>query len=511
MQQSSANQKQLLVPFFSLILFVSSACAYAAPSVDDLEVNFGFEQFSLPDHEKMGMGRIGVRKAATSNLKIGVTGYTAMTGERGGFITIGVDGEYSFPLTQNLDLEFGLFVGAGGGKGGAQLAGGGLMLRENLGIGYKLGKLGKLSVGVSQVDFPENGKISSTQAYLAYSYAFKGLFESGFEGPPTWTSNRRDIEFSTKRHEISAIARQLRMNHHTHNDTGGPQADFSMIGTEWRTYLDDYCFLKAETSAAMNGNSAGYMQILAGGGLRLPLTNNLALSTSLTLGGGGGGGVDAAGGLMWDAALSLQYRLTNHWFIDLGADYLGASSGSFKAIAGTARLGYQFGLDANPNHFANHEQIWIGHPLRLRWAEQQYSGNSTNWRNQPNKDVGNLGVQVDYFLTPNWFVTGQGLGAYAGNAGAYMTGLMGLGGHFPMESTKLFVEAEALFGAAGGGGLAVGSGLVYQGNISLGYQFTPSLSLLGTIGTIKSADGNFSAKVAGISVGYQFRMFSPSN
>ncbi len=504
-----APTKKLIAQILPVLFAAGNAGA--APTVENFDIKMGFEEYSLPGNEKMGMGSIGVRKAMTPNFRMGVEGYTAMTGERGGFITIGVNGEYALPLTPNWDLEFGLFIGAGGGKGGAQLAGGGLMLRENLGLGYKLGNLGKLSFGVSQVDFPENGKISSTQAYLGYSYRFSGLFESGFDGPAHWSTKRREIDFTTKRHEVSAVARQLRISNNTRTDTCTHQADFATLGVEWRTYLDDYRFLKAETSAAMNGNSAGYMQILAGGGFRFPLSNSLALSTALTFGGGGGGGVDMAGGFMWDAALALQYRLTDQWFIDLGADYLTAPSGSFKTMAASARIGYQFGLDADRHHFANFEHTWTGHPIRLRWAEQQYTGNASNWRNKPEQDVGNLGVQVDYFLTPNWYLTGQGLGAYKGEAGAYMTGLMGLGGHLPIGRTGLFVEGEALLGAAGGGGLAVGSGLVYQGNIGLGYQLTPALSLMGSVGAIKSADGNFNANVAGVSLGYQFRLFSPTN
>ena len=46
-----------------------------------------------------------------------------------------------------------------------------------------------------------------------------------------------------------------------------------LLGVEWLSYLDQHWFLKLESEGAMGGQSNGYMQILAGGGYRLPLTH----------------------------------------------------------------------------------------------------------------------------------------------------------------------------------------------------------------------------------------------
>ncbi|NOS97691.1 MAG: hypothetical protein HOP25_04385, partial [Methylotenera sp.] len=71
-----------------------------------------------------------------------------------------------------------------------------------------------------------------------------------------------------------------------------------------------------------------------------------------------------------------------------------------------------------------------------------------------------------------------------------------------------FVEGEALLGAAGGGGLRVGGGLVAQGNASIGYQITDALSILATAGRMEALKGDFKANVAGISLAYQFTGFA---
>jgi hypothetical protein len=147
-------------------------------------------------------------------------------------------------------------------------------------------------------------------------------------------------------------------------------------------------------------------------------------------------------------------------------------------------------------------------PLRVRLTNQTYFKADDRWRNgDVNQEVSNLGVQVDYFLTPNWYVTGQGLAAYAGDAGAYMVGEVGLGSVWNV-TPNWFIEGEALFGAAGGGGLAVGSGLVAQGNASVGYRLNKALSIIATAGRIEALQGDFKANVAGVSLAYQFSAFT---
>jgi predicted porin len=61
-----------------------------------------------------------------------------------------------------------------------------------------------------------------------------------------------------------------------------------------------------------------------------------------------------------------------------------------------------------------------------------------------------------------------------------------------------------LVGAAGGGGLNTGGGLVYQANLGLGYQLNKNLEVMGTIGQMKAAKGDFQANVYGVSLAYKF-------
>jgi hypothetical protein len=121
--------------------------------------------------------------------------------------------------------------------------------------------------------------------------------------------------------------------------------------------------------------------------------------------------------------------------------------------------------------------------------------------------VDNLGLQLDYLLgdpqARQWFLTGQGIAAYKGEAGAYMTGLVGVGLRQPLGG-RWHAEAEALVGAAGGGGLRMGGGLVAQANLGLGRQLTPHWSVLLTAGRMEALQDRFKAHVLGLSAVYHF-------
>jgi len=102
-------------------------------------------------------------------------------------------------------------------------------------------------------------------------------------------------------------------------------------------------------------------------------------------------------------------------------------------------------------------------------------------------------------VSPVLYGTGQAVAAYNGNAGAYMAGLLGGGVRQPLAG-PLFLNAEGLAGVAGGGGMAVGSGLVWQVNAGIGCRVSPGVAVLVSGGRIGAFNSPFGAGVAGLSV-----------
>jgi hypothetical protein len=490
----------------------------ATPVSVPFEIRADYESWVLPGSEAMGMVGVGVRQQVGEHGFLGVDLYGAVRGERGGFITLGGTAGLRWPLTDRLSLETSLHLGAGGGRGGRTLSGGGLLLRESLGLRYTLPSLGTVHAGISHVDFPDGGVIHSTQAYAGFSLPFSALLQAGGSAP-SW---RMPAAFNAgayrpQQQAFGALLREVLVDGSSRMDDGRVQQDFTLIGAEWRTAFGEHVFTRIEASAAMRGGVAGYMQVLGGLGLQHAVGRSAKLHGSLSTGFGGGGGVDTAGGLLAAADIGLQWAVAPAWQVDVAAGYFAAPEGSLRAKTLTLRVAHAFGgIPAGSVAAANGSNVgsvrslagmgFEPRALRVRFAEQHYFKGSADWRSLPEVEVGNLGFQFDYFMTPEWYLTGQGLGAYTGKAGAYMTGQMGVGTHRAL-SANTFVEVEALAGAAGGGGLRTGGGLVYQLNANLGWQVNEHTAVLLGAGELKAANGSLRAHVAGLSVAYRFNAF----
>jgi hypothetical protein len=466
------------------------------------------ESLKLPHQEKMGLVGGSVLIDVANGVGLGVGSYGAVRGERGGFITLGVAGEMRRRISPQWLAHAGLFVGAGGGRGSQTLSGGGLMLRGELGVKYETAGYGHFGLGLSHVRFP-SGEIRSTQPYALYEYPFYSLLHAAW-GVPAQRENSTTL--ASRRQAFSLVARSYKIASSAVQDDGAPQHhSMQLMGVEWLSELDEHWFIKLESEGAMGGRSNGYMQILLGAGYRLQLAANTALQAHVAAGPAGGGHVDTGGGLLLDAGLGWQQNLSPQTSLELSVGKVRAPSRSFLANSVALKLNHRFGVPAVGAQPVSTPSLggFTPMPLRVRFAQQTYTGAAPQWRNSfTDVSVGNLGVQMDYFVSPHIFLTGQGLAAYSGKAGAYMKGLVGLG----VQQALLgpwFVQAEGLVGAAGGGGLAVGGGLVGQVNAGAGYRLNPSLSLIASAGRITALrGGDFKARVLGLSMAYEFTGFT---
>ena len=493
--------------FIAVGVFVPALLAQAQDSLDTTQGVFktSFETLELPGGEDMGFLGGQFLYGITPNIAIGPAAYGAATGDRGGFITLGGALDASIPVSERLSINAGYFLGAGGGRGGYQLSGGGLMLRSHLGLDYSLGGLGTLGVGISNQDFP-NGTINSTQPYLTYSYPFRTLISDGWRGP-TFTPST-DSSAAESEQDFSIVFRHYDIPSNVTRDNGTPQhGRIELVGAEWTNYLDDNYFVRLESEGAMGGKSNGYMQIFLGSGYRLPLSERTALKGALSLGVAGGGGVDTGGGILLDAQASVQHMLGDSLFVEAGAGYVQAPQAGFEAMSLIGKLGYKFGTPKVEGDTTSFTELsgYSTQPLRIRAVNQTYMQAAPGWRgHHADQNVDNLGVQLDYFPTDNLYLTGQGIAAYKGDAGAYMAGLVGAGAHLPLWGSGFYLEGEGLAGAAGGGGLAVGGGLVWQANANLGYELTDSLSLTLGVGRLEAVDGPLKADVLSAGLTYKF-------
>ena len=466
-----------------------------------------YESLTLPANEKMGLLGGTFLYDAADWLSIGGSAYGAMEGRRGGFITLGVVSELRKRLGPHVTLNLGAFVGAGGGRGGYTLQGGGLMVRTYGGAALSLGGFGNLAAGLSRVSFP-NGNIHSTQPYISYEYPFFALIPRG------WIALRHtayNFGFAPRQteQELAVVYRRYAIPSGVQQDNGQPQHHtIGLAGVEWNRYFNANVFLKVESEGAMQGESHGYMQILLGLGYRAKLLNSSWLKISGSLGPAGGGSVDTGGGLLMDGQLRLQQKISEHLFAELGVGYVSAPGASFKADSLSAMIGYHmYSPDVRRAVASADFSGFEAKHLRMRLVNQRYIKDAENWRtHHPELNIDLLGFQADYFVTDWFYLSGQGISAYQGQAGGYMTGLVGAGVRFPIAHTPIYFESDALGGAAGGGGVDVGGGLVEQANVGLGWQLSNAYDLQVKYGMMRAPKGHFRARVLSLSLGYAFSL-----
>jgi len=324
------------LPIYICIVSLLSPVALLAKQTENTKFNkidttsgrmvYSFETINMPEREDMGL--VGGTFLYDFNdwFAAGVSTYGAVTGDQGGFISLGLAAEIQHSISPLFSVKAGLFVGAGGGRGGPDLQGGGLMLRPHLGLYLEEGSFQGLGAGVSHVEFP-NGNISSTQAYITYQQSFDTLIGKGWlkknEGHGSLSSVERELFLVAKRYDVNSSVVDI---------NNLPQhPSISLLGIEWNHYLNENFFLKLESAGAMGGESRGYMQTLAGAGYRYGLSDSTFLKVTGQIGMAGGGDVSTGGGILLDSSMILQLYITNDMFIAFGAGYTIAPDGDFEA------------------------------------------------------------------------------------------------------------------------------------------------------------------------------------
>lgn len=256
-------------------------------------------------------------------------------------------------------------------------------------------------------------------------------------------------------------------------------------------------------------------------------------------GGGGRGGPSlSGGGLMLRAHLGLEQQLGNGHRVGVGISRVDFPDGSIQSTQ--PYLSYAYDFDSH---------LYGGWPASLGprssdtpWlSEQEFAVTGRHYQFAPgvmrddhatpqSRNMQLLSAQWTGYLTSHWDLTLEAEGALGGQSAGYMQISPGLGYRLPLtaqQAIKLHAsmgsagggvqqrltehwhaEAEALVGAAGGGGLQTGGGLVSQFNVGLGYQLTPQLALLASMGRMQAARDSFRAHVLGLSAVYRFSAVS---
>jgi hypothetical protein len=441
-----------------------------------IDVGIGYEQLKLPADEKMGLMNATVLFPLGGQWWAGPSVYGAASGQRGGLFVGGAELQRRFALLWDWDLRAGAF--AGGGGGASAPVGGGLMLRAAATLTHEIGPL-RAGISWSHVRFP-SGDISSSQIGLVLNWErpFR-YFDAQAAGQPQPASGPTGLGFQRLAGTVGAY--QLR---------GSDTRRVGLVGgrAEWQPAASGV-FTGIEAAAAASGGAAGYMEILGNIGWRwtpMPTTLPIALEARGALGLGGGGGMPTEGGPIGKVAVGASVDWGRGWHSGIEVGEVSGLGSSLRAHS--AQVWLAMDLEPQPGGASG------GTISRNEWSATLQHHLNAQRKDGTTASLDTVGIKLDRFVDDHVYLSAQAHTAYAGGAGAYSVGLIG-GGLATVPDQGFRFGAELLLGAAGGGGVATGSGAIAQTMAWAGWSVTPESQLRVGAGAVKALHGDLRSGV----------------
>lgn len=439
----------------------------------------------------------------------GIGLYGAGSGDLGGLFVFGANLGLRKNIYNNWWADTSYFAGGGGAHhdGDEDENYSGLMTRANIGLSYNISGL-LIGGGYSYIHYSDYG-VSSKQFGLTLTMAGDMLM-----GSPSYIGKKTTDLSDVWLHNIVSFYRTFISGYQetyfltNSKDSSGNDLDQNMqlVGAKAGIFLSPKMYLSISSAGSYDSNQNGYMDFFLGIGFKDTIYHNLFYYLSADVGAGGGGGTDTGGGFMYKPGAGLGYQLTNDFIASVGGGYLKAPSGEFEGPFANLSLTYQF-LSGESTNFGppdpgNGNYYFSG--WRFNALTETYN-NPQRSNDKAIEDIDMVVFNFEKMLSPYFFIGGQGASAYGGNAGSYATGMLGAG-----AQTKTYhrfrLSADVMAGAAGGGGIAVGDGAVWQPEVGISYDVTPYVSLLVKGGRIMSLDDDLDSTT--VSAGIQFNFTS---
>jgi hypothetical protein len=452
-------------------------------------VTLGLERLRLPGDEGMGLAGASYLLELADGWWLGPALYGAATGRRGGLFTWGAEGQRRWRLGERLALAAGLYAGGGGGAGAP--VGGGLMLRPHVDLMLDFGPWAT-GLTASQVRFP-SGRIDSVQLGWQFEWREGFVFTPpGHHGEAVPYSGAGGAGAD----RIDAVLGRYASG-------SGRGTSLSHVGIRLERQLGPVLAGTLEARGAAKGGSDGYAEMTGGLQALWPVGSDaLRLGVHAALGLGGGGSVATGGGPLGKLGLTGRVQWSPRWSLGLEAGRARAFNGDFNTPYAQVSVGVVLD-DAQVAGGTRPVPTKTVHDMEWSFSVQDYL--RAQRKDGSVRGLSTVGLKFRRSLGDHLYLTGQGHGAVTGGAGAYSSGLVGLGVATRLaEGGPWRAGAEAALGAAGGGGVANGGGAIAQPMAWLGRDLGPYSRLKVGAGYIKSLRGELASPVVDVSWAVEF-------
>jgi len=294
-----------------------------------------------------------------------------------------------------------------------------------------------------------------------------------------------------------------------------------LLGTD---YLYDFgnAYVGLGIYSAVSGHRGGFFTGGIEGGYILPLHDSFAIDVGMFIGGGGGGAAAQGGGLMLRPHIGLLYNI-NGYKIGVGVSKVKFPNGKIDSNQLYAQLSIPFEEihkknDNSPMIINDIEHFTKTHDLQAGWSNTYFSifteryfipNGTTNTAGDASKNHMELmGFEYGKYIFGQHFIAYmQAAGAGGGSASGYAQ-LLGGVGYKQAFDNHFGGYVKAAIGAAGGGKVDTGGGIVHQESIGLYARLNQKLTLNTGIGHIDALNGSFKAMSWTVSVGYALKSLS---
>lgn len=428
--------------------------------------------------------------------------YGAVSGIRGGFFTLGINAGIKPKITQKLFIDAGFHFGGGGGKSAPD--GGGAFILPHINLGYNFNYF-SATAGYSYVNFFDGGAIKSSQLYaqiqvpLNFDYANFNSKETSIS-----LNNFSNLQWNKPTQRMSLL---VHANNLFVKKTNLKGKTIRLAGFELNSYLNKNWFYFVKADGAYHGIKAGYMDIFIGGGYHFSMNKNRTnILAKFGVGAGGGGGVDTQGGFLIYPDVSIEQKLFHNIYASINKGYLMSPNGYF--VSSSLGFGIKYYVDKNGT-FSKEKNYTAVKFKGFETIMQQEIYFNANRDGGFTQNMQQIGLQINFFFTKYIYGSGQTSFANFGNAGAYAEGIVGLGVQSnTFLNNNLSMFAQVLGGAAGGGGISTGQGLIIKPSVGVQYKLSNKLNLRGSLGYVKAQGGSLSSTFANLGLSYRFSFLS---
>ncbi len=448
------------------------------------------ENIQLTDKESLGWVGASYLLETYDNIFVGATLYGAVTGQRGGFFSLGAEALWCKQIKDQWFSGVGIYIGGGGGGGANNLVGGGLTIRPYFDILYQL-KDYQVGISTSQVRFPYGTATSRQLGFVFLSS--QDFYTVKYNEQPAVA--QKPVDGGIGFHRVRATVASYR-GYLLRSDV---QDTATMLGARSEHWMTPTSYWGVEIVGAAGGKLGGYAEYLGFLGVEYPMwTDAINIGARIGIGMGGGAAVLTQGGMLAKAAVNLAVDITKDAQVSLESGYVAAVQGAMQA----QYVGVEFTVDldnpyAEPYNFYTTDYVWHVGAFNYHTVTPSGSVNAVPFSASE--------VVVNRFANEHlYYGVHMMYAAKGGRYGGYGAAFVDLGYRIPLFERKSSLSLEVAVGGGGGGGTSVGGGALYMGNIYADYQWENGVGIRLGAGRLKAFQGTLDTAVTEFLVTYEY-------